>query len=408
VTPLPPRAYAANVPRFLVYRGAISIAFWLPIWIIYYQQRGLSLIEIGLLESATWIVSALAEIPTGALADRYGRRLSLAAGALLMGLSVLGLTMPGPALSPLFIIAAILWPTAFTLINGADNALLYDSLVAAGREPDYRRVLGHATAVQQATQGVTSLIGAWMATVDIGLCFTLTGIGGVLAAVLALSLYEPPRESAVEHRPGYWATLHSGVQIAVARPSVRYQVLFGAVSMLFPFLVTFAFFQPYATEVGLPIWALGPLALVMRGGAMVGSMLAHHVAERVGAATVIVGVPIVIVICLALLGLAPTPQTVSGFVVIAFANALLRPPLSELLNRSVPATERATVLSLESVVMTALNAVVEPIVFAVATVASLAVALGVSSIGVLVMCGGLLLLWWRVAEPRATPGTVVA
>src|SRR5207245_1370200 len=54
-----------NVPRFLVYRAGISISFWLPIWVIYYQQRGLSLIQIGILESATWMVSALAEIPTG-------------------------------------------------------------------------------------------------------------------------------------------------------------------------------------------------------------------------------------------------------------------------------------------------------------------------------------------------------
>src|SRR6185436_953462 len=132
--------FAANVPRFLVYRAGISIAFWLPIWVIYYQQRGLSLVEIGLLESATWIVSALAEIPTGALADHVGRRPCLFVGALLMGLAVFAVTLPGPALSPVFIIGAIIWPTAFTFINGAEHALLYDSMVAAGREPSYRRV----------------------------------------------------------------------------------------------------------------------------------------------------------------------------------------------------------------------------------------------------------------------------
>lgn len=133
---------------------------WQGFPFIYDQQRGLSVIEIGILESATWIVSALAEIPTGALADHYGRRLCLASGALLMGLAVFAVTVPGPALSPMFIVGAILWPTAYTLVNGADIALLYDSMVADGREPNFRGVLGHATAVQQATQGVTSLIGA--------------------------------------------------------------------------------------------------------------------------------------------------------------------------------------------------------------------------------------------------------
>jgi hypothetical protein len=192
-------------------------------------------------------------------------------------------TVPGPAVSPIFIVGAILWPTAYTLVNGADNALLYDSLVAGGREPHFRRVLGQATAVQQATQGVTSLIGAWLATFDIGLCFTLTAIAGVVSAMMALTLHEPPRQSADERRGGsYWTTLGLGLRIAAARPVVRYQVLFGAVTLLFPFLLTFVFFQPYATEVGLPIWLLGPLALVMRGGAMVGSFLAHQVSEWLG------------------------------------------------------------------------------------------------------------------------------
>ena len=83
--------YSANIPRFLVYNG-ISIGFWLPIWVIYYQQRGLNLVEIGLLEFGHLGVLGAGRIPTGALADRFGRRLCLALGALLMGVSVLAIT----------------------------------------------------------------------------------------------------------------------------------------------------------------------------------------------------------------------------------------------------------------------------------------------------------------------------
>jgi sugar phosphate permease len=397
-----PRTYSANVPRFFVYRAGVSIAFWLPIWVIYYQQRGLNLVEIGLLESATWIISAFADIPTGALADRYGRKVCMSAGALLSGVAVIVITLPVPPLSPVFLTAAILWPVAFTLINGADTALLYESLHADGRGHDYARVLGTTTAVQQGTQGITSLVGAWFATFDITLAFTLTGICGILAGGLALTLREPPREAPTEPRAGYWTTLKRGIGIALEQPAVRYQVLFSAVTQLFPFMITFALFQPYATEVGLPIWMLGPLALVMRGGAMAGSLLAHRIGALVGAPTVIVVAPLTIVASLALLGLAPVPFAVLLFVVIAFANAVLRPPLSDLLNRSIPASERATILSLDSVVMTGLLAVIEPAVFAIATVATLALALGFASVCVLAVAGALLALWW-VAQPEVAP-----
>ena len=224
--------------------------------------------------------------------------------------------------------------------------------------------------MQQATQGVTSLVGAWLATFDITLAFTLTGIAGVLRggarAGAARAAAGNERRAACELL-GHAASAGCGLPSSSA---VRYQVLFGAATSCYPFMITFVALQPYATEVGLPIWALGPLALVMRGGAMVGSLLAHRVSRLVGAPVVIVVAPVTIVVSLALLGLVPSRSAVLLFVVIALANALLRPPLSELLESVDTAAERATVLSLESVVLTGLLAVVEPIVFAVATAAS--------------------------------------
>src|SRR5262249_7352863 len=146
----------------------------------------------------------------------------------------------------------------------------------------------------------------------------------IVAGLLALRLREPPRAAAADQSAGYWATLRSGVRITIERPAVRYQVLFSAVTQLFPFMITFALFQPYATEVGLPIWALGPLALLMRGGAMSGSILANRISNLLGPPTLLVVAPALIVASLALLGLVPAQVAVALFVVIAFANSVLR------------------------------------------------------------------------------------
>ena len=50
---------------------------WLPIWVVFLQRKGLSLNQIGLLEAFAWILTAALEVPTGGIADRWGRRASM-------------------------------------------------------------------------------------------------------------------------------------------------------------------------------------------------------------------------------------------------------------------------------------------------------------------------------------------
>ncbi|WP_235714224.1 MFS transporter [Lactiplantibacillus plantarum] len=44
------------------------------LWVIFLQQQGLSLVEIGLCESVFHLTSFLSEVPSGVIADRFGYR----------------------------------------------------------------------------------------------------------------------------------------------------------------------------------------------------------------------------------------------------------------------------------------------------------------------------------------------
>ena len=92
-----------------------------------------------------------------------------------------------------------------------------------------------------------------------------------------------------------------GTLIAVSRPVVRYLVLIGASTLVFPFLLVFMLLQPYATELGVPVWALGVLVMLRGAAAVGGSVLASRAAALSGAARVLVGTQIAVVICMAAL-----------------------------------------------------------------------------------------------------------
>src|SRR5439155_4397602 len=76
--------YARNVTRYFLFQALSNSLFWLPIWVVYLQARGFSLTEIGIADAWTLIIMTFAEIPTGGIADRFGRRVSLVLGAALI------------------------------------------------------------------------------------------------------------------------------------------------------------------------------------------------------------------------------------------------------------------------------------------------------------------------------------
>src|SRR5262245_62106458 len=98
-------------------------------------SRGLDFDEILMLAAVYRIVVILVEIPTGALADRIGRRQSMMAGALALMASCLVAYFADSFAE--FVVAEVLSAVSMSLCSGADSAYLYDMLLAAGRTGEY-------------------------------------------------------------------------------------------------------------------------------------------------------------------------------------------------------------------------------------------------------------------------------
>ena len=80
---------ARDLRLFYLFRLLATSYLWVPIFIPFKQSRGLSFLEIMILGGIYSAVVIVCEIPTGAFADRIGRRTSMMAGALTMALSCL-------------------------------------------------------------------------------------------------------------------------------------------------------------------------------------------------------------------------------------------------------------------------------------------------------------------------------
>src|SRR4029453_497094 len=121
------RTVASNIPRYFVYTALKGFGFglFLAVWVIYLQQRrGLSLSQAALIDVTFFVAAAFAEVPTGIVAARFGRKTSMTVGAPLMCLGILGWTF-APTL-PLIMPAYVAMGVGITFLSGAEYPLFYE------------------------------------------------------------------------------------------------------------------------------------------------------------------------------------------------------------------------------------------------------------------------------------------
>lgn len=396
--------------------GAIGLT--IPVLIVILTARGLSVPAIGALYVLNGVITGLLELPTGGLADSWGRRpvllvsVSLTIGAmLLIGLS---------ATLPVLVGAVLLLAAGRALSTGPLEAWYVDAELAANPAADLTpglasgvRAEGFALGVGTLLGGVVPLLGAGLPSRGsapvLGLTLSFLAAAGVLfVELLAVAvLLRPVRD----HRPDEEAepaapavggrsiatSLRMGLAVARSSPTVQRVivrvVLVGAALTAFEVLVPIRLTELTATpEAATALY--GPLAAASFVAAALTVGLAPRIRTRIGSAgraatlltvggglvALLMGVPVI-----AVLGV--------GFVGRALVVGPAWPLLTTLTHAQVGPESRAVMVSILSLALfagSALGGVVFP---AVANAMGTGVALSAS--GAVMALGGLALLGIR-------------
>ncbi|MGL5683436.1 MAG: MFS transporter [Marinifilaceae bacterium] len=173
----------------------IKIAKWfsltMPIIVLFYEQNGLTLQEIFVLKSIYSIVLVMLDIPTGFLADAWGRKRCLVTGAIVSFGGFLFYAFSGDLWA--FILAEIFLGIGQSLISGADSALLYDSTLHYNRPKDYLKYEGRVTMVGNFAEATAGILSGFLAAYSLRLPFYCqAGVAfiGIPAAMMIKDHYE--------------------------------------------------------------------------------------------------------------------------------------------------------------------------------------------------------------------------
>jgi MFS family permease len=355
--------------RFYAYRFLANLLLWLPIWVLYLQrERGLSLAQITLLDAPFWLISLLTQVPTGAFADRYGRRSSLVVGGLILAVAYLVFGLASSF--PILLASYALWGVGMAFSQGADLALLYDHVASQGHEGDYPRLAGRAFACTAAAAIVSLAIGAPLAAVTrLDVPILVTAGVSLLSVAVAWRLDEPPHRLGVR-RPGVVEAMRRGTREAWRDPHLRYVLLFSSavrVSELAPIV----FVQPFLARHGVPVGETGVWQIPARIGSVVAALYVYRLVRRLRERRFLLTLPWLICGCFLLLGLWDSLGAFVAFPVFALVAAGADPTLSDYVNRHTAAAQRATVLSLGQLLGSLVLAGLEPGLGAIAQQAGL-------------------------------------
>ena len=163
--PTPPSSLADhNCRRFVAFRVLFNSRFYYPVLAILFLDLGLSATEYTLLNFVWALVIVFADVPTGVLSDRIGRRPLVVSAALCMvaEMIVLGFApLNGGLVLVLFcLVNRILSGLAEALASGADESLAFDSLVVEGRAEEWPYVLARVMHWQALGMVVAMLVGS--------------------------------------------------------------------------------------------------------------------------------------------------------------------------------------------------------------------------------------------------------
>ena len=350
------RTYKRNISllaglEFTSYFGITSF------WILFFIQNGLSLLQIGLLESIFHGTSLLCEIPSGMLADRFSYKTNL----YLARLSSIGssiLILFGQGNFWIYAIAMMVNAWSYNFDSGTSTAFLFDSAVEAGQKDRYLQISSFLSGVAEVTRTLGTVVAgffihgalAWTYYIAIGL--------SLLSILLIFLMKEPESKSDERNHLTLKRILEVVKQEWQEKPVLFYWMLtyqlVGTIMCMFYF-----YYQQKISD--LASWQVSLIMLIGSGFNLLAVYLASQIGKKWNSNQVF---PILVALTGLVLLLVTFKTPFAYLSVYLLTNALYavyQPIYYNDLQAYLPSSVRATMLSINSMMFSLSMIVIFPL-----------------------------------------------
>lgn len=390
-----------NITKVIIINFCQRFHLYIHAYALLLQGRGLTLFQISTIESIVIGTIFFMEVPTGIIADRIGRKWSIAASTLLM-MSAEAIFLFAQTYE-WYIVIAILTGTGFAFASGAFEAMVYDSLPPENHDDEMKRAMGRVNSFGQIAFFIAPILGAILigdASVDNFLpAIAITVLSLFIGLLVSLTLVEPASDWEAE-KTSVFTIFRDGVR--ELRNSPRLIRLVMIVVFTTPFTGTII------GVLGAPYLVGNDVPPIMVGVALsVGSLLAAFTQRYAYKIEQILGAKLAITVLIVLPGvmyilLASVAGPILSLLIVIFiygTNDMKAPLISAYQNALIASRNRATLLSIINMFVSLFIAIVAPIY---AIIAMQSITSTFVMMGSVILLAGLILRVYRIA-PETSP-----
>ncbi|MGE4352212.1 MAG: MFS transporter [Bdellovibrionales bacterium] len=263
-----------------------------PIGVILFEKLAGSYLQAMSVFTVMGLASALLEVPTGVLSDKWGRRKTMVVGGLLSLINVvmlLGACYSEHVMWFLYA-AAIFQGGAEALYSGNNEALVYETLAALKRTHTYPKFFGQMNSMMQAGLAVSGMTGGLVllsGLPSVALFYVSLGTSFCLVALSCL-LVEPPEKLVTDTHP--FKHIRTAFHEIKKNKKLAYYSLTNMIQM--GAMNANYYFTPGFIGSVWPTWAAAIFRTAQHGIGSFGFLFAHYVIKRFGPVRSMIGVPL--------------------------------------------------------------------------------------------------------------------
>ena len=330
------------------------------------------------------------EVPTGVVADGWGRRVSFLLGTVTLAGSTYLYFLLWQLSAPFWwwAVVSVLLGLGFTFFSGAVEAWLVDALRFTGYEGGLETVLGRGQMVSGAAMLAGSVAGGVIAqATNLGVPFLIRV--GVLLAMFVVAFFLMRDVGFTPERSTHplkatRAVLDASIENGLKNPPVRYVMLAAPFSAGVGIYVFYAL-QPYLLQLFGDRHAYsvaGLAAAIVAGAQVLGGWLAPRVRRLVRKRTsVLILSGVVSASILVVLGFTGVFWVALALLTFwAMVDSAATPVRQAYVNDMIPSKQRATVLSFDSLMGSSGGVVVQPLLGRAADVYGYSTSLAISGV----------------------------
>lgn len=349
--------------RFLAYRFFMNLWFVEAIW-VYFYRIFMTDAQVGVLDATAFAVGLIAEVPSGALADRFGRDRVVKVGIVI---AAIGMSIQAFGGFGTILFSQSLLMIGFAFMSGADEALFFEKLKLREDSKEWRKFIARHVQAAYTASIIAIPLGSFLYQVNHELAFVINGLAMLTSLLFLVGIHDDARQKRASQRitqafKEYIDDIATGFKAFRTR----------ALSPYVPMILTL--------QAVLYIFSWGLLRLILMdnfhfseefGGVLMGVacifavavlFLMNKFAERLHERRMFVYLAVSVVVALLA---SLTGNALLGVIVILVlyaADGIFYPFMSEVINRHAPSERRATVISVASFLKTVPYIVLAPLI----------------------------------------------